>query len=188
MRSCHLGANQELQHRFYRAMAAVVLGCASVFGVLFVGEHARAESIRGAPASGTVFEAVKDGSSLEDALEAAGFITVDSTVAPEWLTEEVIDLNMVQECYAHPGFDVLFISLEHGPDESFERLFGFFEARGWWVATDNGEGMISLVKDEGVCRWMTASVMNEQDRWDVALCIKHDWNESGQQQGMGDGS
>lgn len=137
-------------------------------------------------ASQAVFQAMMEGATLEGAMADAGF-TADASAVPPWFTQEVLDVAAVDEWYAAGTFEAAFVSVvadPEGPSGLRHRL----EDRGWRVVADDGEGVLSLKKDEGACRWMTASVRETAAGWEAVLHIQPISSETGGARGVGSGS
>lgn len=172
------------QRRFRRAGAMTALVILGALSALWATERANAEDAFGEPTVSVVFESVRGGNTLNDAMKEAGFGLVSEEACPEWFAREVLDPDAIQECYATDDFEAVFVNVRGAPVRTL------LEERGWQVVTDDGQGMMSLVKDEGECLWMTACVSGdgEDQSQDVVLRIKHDSHARTPRSRAGDGS
>lgn len=172
------------QRRFRRAGATVALVILGVLGALWAVEHVHAEDAFGEPTVGAVFESVRGGNTLDGAMKEAGFDLMSEGACPEWFAREVLDPDAIQECYATDDFEAVFVNARGAPVRTL------LEEHGWQVVTDDGQGMMSLVKDEGECPWMTACVSGDgkDQSQDVVLRIKHDSRARTPRSRAGDGS
>lgn len=87
-----------------------------------------------------------------------------------------------------PSFDAVLAIIEREPDEGFDALRRSFEEKGWLVATDDGQGTLSMIKEKGTCRWMTVSATKGETAWDAALRIQRTSPEPASPTRNGDGS
>lgn len=185
----HLMQSRQAQrHRAGRATCIVGALClASCIGIPF-RESACASAEHEQPATQTVFDSVMHGASFEDALGKAGFAAIDAAALPSWFDEEIIDVTRLDGCHAAPSFDAVLAIIEREPDEGFDALRRSFEEKGWLVATDDGQGALSMIKEKGACRWMTVSATKGETAWDAALRIQRTSPEPASPTRNGDGS
>ncbi len=155
--------------RFARACSALCCIGVAIYAVLGAAERASGDGGTANAASRAVFQAVMEGASLETAMTGAGF-TADASGAPSWFAREVLDVTAFEEWYATEGFEAVFVSAASGKAAKGD-VRDLLEERGWRVVADDGEGVVNLRKDEGMCRWMTASERETATGWEAVLHI-----------------
>lgn len=165
----HAGAVVQRQ-RFARACSSVCCIAVAVCAALGAAERASGEAAATSAASQAVFQAMMEGAALEEAMADVGF-TADASAVPSWFAREVLDVAEVDEWYAADAFEAVFVSVAADP-EGVSGLRARLEDRGWRVVADDGEGVLSLKKDEGTCRWMTVSVRETAAGWEAVLHIQ----------------
>lgn len=178
-----------VQQRRVRSAALIIFAsCAAMILLLGAAERASASKAAEAGASDTLVDRLLDGACLADAMEEAGFVTVDERTAPAWFAQEIMPFARVQECYANGDLSAIFLSVSRGADESFAALRALFEEQGWVAVTDDEGGMLALMKDGGTCRWMTVNAQETETGWDAALRIQLASSEREGLRRAGDGS
>ena len=180
-------AGSDIQkRRFARACSALCCIGMAICAVLGAAERASGDGGTASAASRSVFQAVMEGASLETAMTDVGF-TVDASAVPSWFAREVLDVTAFDEWYATEGFEAVFVSAASGQAIGRD-INDLLEERGWRVVTDDGEGVISLRKDEGMCRWMTASARETATGWEAVLHIQPISSETDGARRIGNGS
>lgn len=176
------------QRRARRAALIVLAACVAMMLLLGAAERAPAARAGEAGTGDTLVDRLLDGASLADAMEEAGFVTVDEHTVPAWFAQEIMPFARVRECYASSDLSAVFLSVSRGADESFAALRALFEEQGWVAVTDDEGGMLALMKDGGTCRWMTVNAQETETGWDAALRIQLASSEREGLRRAGDGS
>ena len=148
--------------RAVRAAVAVCVGLAAV--AMAAGVSGGDGGGRNAPAAGPGPAALARaalGGEEEWARALPGYAA--GAVAPPWFVEEVFDPMGASESYGEPDSSVR--AFVYGADVATtqERVTGDLAARGWRAVPSGLAGSLTLVKDEGTCRWALVSWV-EQER------------------------
>ncbi|MCI8469589.1 MAG: hypothetical protein HFJ75_08945 [Eggerthellaceae bacterium] len=147
-----------------RAVRAAVAVCVALAAVaVAAGASGGGEESRGAPAVGSGPAALARaalGGEEEWARALPGYAV--GAVAPPWFVEEVFDPVGAAESYGEPDSSVR--AFVYGADVAAtqERVAGDLAVRGWRAVPSGLAGSLTLVKDEGTCRWALVSWIEQE--------------------------
>lgn len=176
------------ERRSKRAIILVLFFCCACGGALRASGDEAGLLLAGAADAETVARSVMDGATAADAMRGIGYEAQEAAALPAWFVEEVLDASCVDEWFADEGMEAMFVTFsgatEMGRAEVRQMLLG----RGWSVVTDDEAGMLSLVKEEGTCTWLTVNVREVGGVQDAILRIQRTSPEKDEQRRTGGGS
>lgn len=150
------------------ALSVCILG---TLGVLIFAGSARAYTAD----SGTSLQAqdivqrMLEDVSFEQVMESSGYVAVSSATIPEWFSDEIVSADCIEEGWADASWLAAMLLV---PNSACNEISELFKQKGWEVACINNQGVMSLVKNSGQCKWMTASVAKAKAGWEVVLHIQ----------------
>lgn len=182
------GERDPSRRRFARALlliASLVLavwiigtcvGCAFSFGDAKAEGRAAEEDtlivFSGETHTKGIWASMKEGSSLKEAMVSQGFIDLsDARAAPRWLVDEVLELGGKKAAFSNPAIDIVGYVSEGERDEVLGRLMVELSERGWAVCGESSAEVVTLMKQEGVCRWLMAECAEQEGDTSVVLHI-----------------
>lgn len=152
------------------AATAVAALVAAVLIACLMGGRAAAEA-HPSVLTGEVWDSLRCGHSVADALAGAGLAEVASDQVPDWFTREVLAVRDGWRVCATKEWDVVDIGCEGALQPMRAEVEEQFAARGWMKCPTGVEGQDTYMKDEGACTWMMAGFSETGGAADAVLRI-----------------
>lgn len=89
-----------------------------------------------------------------DGCAAAGVIAAEVGEPPPWFAEEVLDIGGVPGLQANEDWSVVGFEAAGDLSSVVEDLSAQLERRGWVIVESGAPGVLSGVKEKGVCQWL----------------------------------
>lgn len=119
-----------------------------------------------------IWEAIGKGVAFDEAMVQQGFRALSAQAQiPSWLTEEVVDASSIREGYASGDYGVIGCVIDGNRVIAQEALLRLLAEKGWVPCTASNEGTITLMKQEGECRWLMVESVELEDETSVVLHI-----------------
>lgn len=119
-----------------------------------------------------VWKTLQDGGSLRDAIAAQGLVNLEEKQAvPQWLEDEVLPASKQHNAFADEGYRVVGFVIAGTQDEAMGILLADLSEKGWVPFGSATAETVSLVKQEGVCRWLMVQCVGLGEETSVVLHI-----------------
>lgn len=89
-----------------------------------------------------------------DGCEAAGVAMTNAGEPPPWFAEEVLDIGGAPGLQANEDWSVVGFEAAGDLSSVVEELSAQLERRGWVIVESGAPGVLSGVKEKGVCQWL----------------------------------
>lgn len=89
-----------------------------------------------------------------DGCAAAGVATADTGEPPPWFAEEVLDVDGARNLRANEDWSVAGFEVAGDLSSVMGNLSVQLEGRGWVIVESGAPGVLSGVKEKGVCQWL----------------------------------
>lgn len=159
------------RRRMCLAWAFAVAASVALAFACVLSDAAESEAGASAGDGDAVWEQLKQGSTEEEALDAAGFPIAQET--PAWFRAEVQD-QAWQVRYATEGWDIVRVDVPSCAGDPAEQMIASLEGKGWSQVESGCEGVATFVKTKGSCSWLMVEWMPYTDGISAVMRILHD--------------
>lgn len=158
------------RRRAGNAVIAVAIVLMSIVATCAISSKAQADSdVRSlAP---QVWQSIRHGSDISDALSAVGLSSVACGDVPAWFADEVLTPRDGCDVWANGDWSVVGISAGLNELDLRSSVEDGLEGNGWRLCPTGIDGAATYMKDEGACIWIAVQFSKTEDSAEAVLRI-----------------